>query len=64
MGGIITLKCKDLRIISLEIKYAKEYFNVASSLEQLCSIENLEQQYPFFYRPMYSILEDGYSIFR
>lgn len=64
MGGIITLKCKDLRIISLEIKYAKEYFNVSASLEALSSMQNPELEYPFFYRPMYSILEDGFTMFR
>ncbi|KAI9587378.1 myotubularin-related protein 9 isoform X1 [Glossina fuscipes] len=64
MGGIITLKCKDLRIISLEIKYAKEYLNVAASLEALSSLHNPELEYPFFYRPMYTILEDGYTMFR
>ncbi|XP_030571571.1 myotubularin-related protein 9 [Drosophila novamexicana] len=64
MGGIITLKCKDLRIISLEIKYAKDFFNVAASLEALSAIQNAELDYPFFYRPMYSILEDGFTMFR
>ncbi|XP_030372509.1 myotubularin-related protein 9 [Scaptodrosophila lebanonensis] len=63
-GGIITLKCKDLRIISLEIRYAKEFFNVSSSLEALSAIQNVELEYPFFYRPMYAILEDGYTMFR
>ncbi|KAH8286527.1 hypothetical protein KR054_010826 [Drosophila jambulina] len=64
VGGIITLKCKDLRIISLEIKSAKEFFNVATSLEALSAIQNTELLYPFFYRPMYTILEDGYTMFR
>ncbi|KAL7734734.1 hypothetical protein ACLKA6_011022 [Drosophila palustris] len=64
MGGIIILKCKDLRIISLEIKYAKDFFNVSASLEALSAIQNVELDYPFFYRPMYSILEDGYTMFR
>lgn len=64
VGGIITLKCKDLRIISLEIKNSKEYFNVSASLEQLSALQNIELDYPFFYRPMYSILEDGFTIFR
>ncbi|EDV96905.1 myotubularin-related protein 9 [Drosophila grimshawi] len=64
MGGLITLRCKDLRIISLEIKYAKDFFNVAASLEALSQIQNAELDYPFFYRPMYSILEDGYTMFR
>lgn len=63
-GGLITLKCKDLRIISLEIKSAKEFYNVTASLEALSAIQNTELLYPFFYRPMYSILEDGYTMFR
>ncbi|ALC43531.1 CG5026 [Drosophila busckii] len=63
-GGIITLKCKDLRIITLEIKHAKEFLNVANSLEALSALQNSELEYPFFYRPMYSILEDGYTMFR
>ncbi|KAM7358395.1 myotubularin-related protein 9 isoform 2-T5 [Cochliomyia hominivorax] len=64
VGGLITLKCKDLRIISLKIKNAKEFLNVAASLEALSTINNPELEYPFFYRPMYTILEDGYTIFR
>lgn len=64
VGGLITLKCKDLRIISLKIKHAKEYLNVAASLEALSALSNPELEYPFFYRPMYTILEDGYTIFR
>lgn len=64
VGGLITLKCKDLRVISLRIKYAKEYLNIVSSLEALSSLNNPELEYPFFYRPMYTILEDGYTIFR
>lgn len=64
VGGLITLRCKDLRIISLKIKNSKEYFNVAASLEALSTLNNPELEYPFFYRPMYTILEDGYTIFR
>ena len=63
-GGTITLKCKDLRIISLEINTPQEYLNVAASIEQLSNIHDSASFYPFFYRPMYSILEDGYTMFR
>lgn len=63
-GGLITLKCKDLRVISLEINTAQEYLNVASSIEQLSNLQCAHDLYPFFYRPMYSILEDGYTMFR
>lgn len=62
-GGFITLKCKDLRIISLEINKAQEYLNVATSIEQLSNLIGEDKLYPFFYRPMYTILEDGYTMF-
>lgn len=41
-GGLITLKCKDLRSISLEINKPQEYLNIANSIEQL---SNLNGQY-------------------
>lgn len=63
-GGLITLKCKDLRIISLEINKPQEYLNVASSIEQLSNLNSQQYLYPYFYRPMYTILEDGYEMFR
>lgn len=63
-GGVIVLKCKDLRMISLEIRSPSQFNNVATSIERLYALERVTQQYPFFYRPMYTILEDGYTIFR
>lgn len=63
-GGIIILKCKNLRIISLEIFTSQEFINIASSIEQLSNLNNISLLYPYFYRPMYNILEDGYTIFR
>lgn len=63
-GGVLVLKCKDLRIISLEINYPQEFLNIANSIEQLSNLHGCQYLYPFFYRPMYSILEDGYTMFR
>lgn len=63
-GGTIILKCKNLRIISLEIFTSQEFINIASSIEQLSNLNNISLLYPYFYRPMYNILEDGYTIFR
>lgn len=63
-GGFITLKCKDLRIITLEINKPQEYLNVANSIEQLSNLHCQQYLYPYFYRPMYTILEDGYTMFR
>lgn len=58
------MKCKDLRIISLEIRSAQEFFNISTSIETLSNLTETQYWYPFFYRPMYSILEDGYTMFR
>lgn len=63
-GGTLVLRCKDLRIISLQIAGPREYSNVAQSVEQLSNLRDVHNLYPFFYRPMYSILEDGYTMFR
>lgn len=63
-GGSITIKCKDFRIIQLDIKTTKELFNVYTSIERLSNLDNPERLYPFFYRPMYTILEDGYTLFK
>lgn len=62
-GGFITLKCKDLRIISLQINSPQEFINVSNSIEQLSHLSSPQYLYPYFYRPMYTILEDGYTMF-
>ena len=58
------MKCKDLRIISLKISSPQEYFNISNSIEQLSNLEDVKLLYPFFYIPMYNILEDGYTMFQ
>lgn len=63
-GGTIIIKCKDLRIIQLEISTNEEFQNAYISLEKLSNISDLFNLYPFFYRPMYNILEDGYTLFK
>lgn len=63
-GGSITIKCKDFRVIQLDIKTTKELFNVYTSIERLSNLDKPERLYPFFYRPMYNILEDGYTLFK
>ncbi|KXJ75459.1 hypothetical protein RP20_CCG011683 [Aedes albopictus] len=60
-GGIITLKCKDLRIIQLRINSPQEYFNISNSIEQLSNLEETKKLYPFFYIPMYNVMQDGHT---
>lgn len=60
-GGTIILKCKDLRVIQLRINSPQEYFNVSNSIEQLSNLEEIKKLYPFFYIPMYNVIEDGHT---
>ncbi|CAH1403312.1 unnamed protein product [Nezara viridula] len=62
-GGSIILRCKDFRTIRLSIKSSIDFQNLVTSLERLSSLDDLRLQYAFFYRPMYQILEDGWTAF-
>ncbi|KAL1491127.1 hypothetical protein ABEB36_011769 [Hypothenemus hampei] len=62
-GGTIVLKCKDFRQLQLDIASGNDFLNVYSSIERLANLDKPELSYPFFYRPMYNILEDGHSLF-
>lgn len=63
-GGTIILKCKDFRQLQLDIPNTYDFQNVFTSIERLTTMYKAELSYPFFYRPMYNILEDGYTLFR
>ncbi|XP_066159312.1 myotubularin-related protein 9 [Euwallacea fornicatus] len=63
-GGTIILKCKDFRQLQLEIPSTYDFQNVYHSIERLANLNKPELSYPFFYRPMFSILEDGFTLFR
>ncbi|NP_001088751.1 myotubularin related protein 9 L homeolog [Xenopus laevis] len=62
-SGTITIKCKDLRIIQLEISGMEECLNIASSIEALSTLDSITLMYPFFYRPLFEVTEDGWSLF-
>lgn len=64
LGGSLVFKCKDLRILQLDLNTLEDYTNVAVSLERLINIDDTTKLYPFFYRPMYNIIEDGWTAFR
>ncbi|XP_064267647.1 myotubularin-related protein 9 [Passer domesticus] len=61
--GTIVIKCKDLRIIQLDIPGMEECLNIASSIEALSTLDSITLMYPFFYRPMFEVVEDGWSSF-
>uniref|UniRef100_A0A3B4AYU5 Myotubularin-related protein 9 n=1 Tax=Periophthalmus magnuspinnatus TaxID=409849 RepID=A0A3B4AYU5_9GOBI len=62
--GSIIVKCKDLRIIKLDIPGMDECLNIASSIEALSTLDSVSLMYPFFYRPMFEVIEDGWNTFR
>lgn len=63
-GGSLFLKCKDLRIFQLDIATTTELSQMAQTLENLSSLQDPGLFYPFFYRHMQPILENGYTLYR
>ncbi|BFZ21316.1 hypothetical protein BsWGS_24355 [Bradybaena similaris] len=62
-GGTLTLKCKNFLILYLDIPSAEDCINVASSIESLSNIDDITLRYPFFFRPMFEVLENGWQAF-
>uniref|UniRef100_A0A8U7NX23 Uncharacterized protein n=1 Tax=Corvus moneduloides TaxID=1196302 RepID=A0A8U7NX23_CORMO len=62
-SGTITLRCKDLKVLQLEIPGMEECLNIASSIEALSSVDSVMMMYPFFYRPPSLRLEQGWQLF-
>ncbi|KAK7605354.1 hypothetical protein V9T40_007212 [Parthenolecanium corni] len=63
-GGSLSLKCKDFRVVKLDISSTEDLNNVATTLESLSSINSVLLMYPFFYRLPPSTIEDGWTAYR
>ncbi|XP_074600044.1 myotubularin-related protein 9-like isoform X2 [Brevipalpus obovatus] len=63
-GGSITLKCKDFRIIQLDIKGQEDFSNVANSIECLSNLDDPRLLFPFYYPCNFDIVEDGWYAFQ
>ncbi|XP_032244876.1 LOW QUALITY PROTEIN: myotubularin-related protein 9-like [Phoca vitulina] len=50
-SGTITLRCKDLRVLQLDIEGVAATLDIARSIEALSSLESAITSFPFFYRP-------------
>ncbi|XP_047466321.1 myotubularin-related protein 9 isoform X2 [Mugil cephalus] len=50
-SGTITIKCKDLRVIQLDIPGMEQCLNISHSIETLSCLDHVPKMYPFFYRP-------------
>ncbi|GBP41632.1 Myotubularin-related protein 9 [Eumeta japonica] len=62
-GGSLYLKCKDLRIFQLDIGTTSELNLLAQTLENLSNLSEPSLFYPFFYRHMHPIKENGYTLY-
>lgn len=63
-GGSLIIKCKDFRVLQLDLYSLDDFTNVAVSLDRLINVDNISKLYPFFYRPIFSVIEDGWTAFR
>lgn len=61
--GTLTICCKNFDLVKLKFNNIEEALNVASSIEVLSTIENTNLRYPFFYRHLRVIEEDGWDLF-
>ncbi|KAM9433516.1 myotubularin-related protein 9 isoform 2-T2 [Salvelinus alpinus] len=61
-SGTITLKCKDLCVLQLDIPGMEECLNIARSIEYLSSLDIVSDMYPFFYRPLKLSLQDQWGL--
>ncbi|XP_061599224.1 myotubularin-related protein 9 isoform X1 [Cololabis saira] len=61
-SGTVTIKCKDLRVLQLDIPGMEQCLNIAHSIETLSCLDNVSEMYPFFYRPTDFSLQDGWGL--
>uniref|UniRef100_A0A8C6TU68 Zgc:154055 n=1 Tax=Neogobius melanostomus TaxID=47308 RepID=A0A8C6TU68_9GOBI len=50
-SGTIIVKCKDLRVLQIDIPGMEQCLNIAHSIETLSNLDCVSEMYPFFYRP-------------
>ncbi|KAM4540261.1 myotubularin-related protein 9 isoform 1-T1 [Fundulus diaphanus] len=61
-SGTITIKCKDLRVLQLDIPGMEQCLNIAHSIETLSSLDRVSEMYPFFFRPNDPSLQDQWGL--
>ncbi|XP_061651447.1 myotubularin-related protein 9-like isoform X2 [Phyllopteryx taeniolatus] len=61
-SGTLVIKCKDLRVLQLEIPGMEQCLNIAQSIETLSCLDCVAEMYPFFYRPSNASLRDQWGL--
>lgn len=62
-GGILTLKCKNFMVCEFELDDFEDCMAVARSLQRLSNLNDVQHEYPFYYRCPFTILDDGWTAF-
>ncbi|KAK0153908.1 Myotubularin-related protein 9 [Merluccius polli] len=62
-SGTLTIKCKDLCVLQLDIPGMEQCLNIAHSIEALSSLDEVADMYPFFHRPSNASLQDRWGLF-
>ncbi|XP_062252541.1 myotubularin-related protein 9 isoform X1 [Platichthys flesus] len=61
-SGTITIKCKDVQVLQLDIPGMEQCLNIARSIETLSCLDCVSEMYPFFYRPPDLSLQDQWGL--
>lgn len=59
----LILRCKNFRVLQLDIKSHDDLKSVADSIDWLSNLDDPRLLYPFYFRPMLDIIEDGWQAF-
>lgn len=59
----LIIKCKDFRILQLDIRGQEELKSVAESIDWLSNLDDSRLLYPYYFRPMFDVIEDGWQAF-
>ncbi|CAL8272037.1 unnamed protein product [Merluccius merluccius] len=62
-SGTLTIKCKDLCVLQLDIPGMEQCLNIAHSIEALSSLDEVADMFPFFHRPSNASLQDRWGLF-
>lgn len=59
----LIIKCKNFRVIQLDIKSHEDLKSVADSIDWLSNLDDPRLMYPFYYCRNFDIIEDGWQTF-
>ncbi|VDK42562.1 unnamed protein product [Anisakis simplex] len=62
-GGYLILKCKNFMVCVFEVNDFEDCMAVGRSIEKLSRLSCIQQEYPFYYRCPFTVLDNGWTAF-